>query len=993
MRDLGSLSVKLDADLRGLKSGLSQATSGIDRFSKASTKSFQSLSSAATSLKTALVGAFTGAAITAVKSSLSALEQIGDTAERLGVSTKFFQEYGYAAQQAGVSSEQFGTSLSKLSQNVAEAQQGNKQLQEAFAEVGVTLDELGSLSSEEIFKQVIEGIGNLTSEAQQLETTRQIMGKTADSFVNLAKMGGAGIDELVSKANKLGLVVPEELIQNASEASDAIDTVGETISKTFGGALAANKDQIIAFGQAIIDVVRALAPFLEYMDEAVKIGAGFAVYSTIKTVFQGLSGALAGVASAFVTTTGAAAANTKAVEANVSATVKARAVTLMGIATQQAELQGKLQQQQAALASARATGVDTAATEANIAATQQQIASIRARVAAWKGAETATISAAIAQNAKTAADTAGAAAAGALARATAFLSTTMQRLGGPMGILFGVITAVSLLSGWFGKAKKSASELQGEIDGLIGSLETLTEAQLEANRVKFATNIAEQANEVAKANAAIQSTSRELASAQNRGDTGRVKELTERLQSLRQQAADAEAALMKTEEGQMKLDNILAKKREQATTRQTGGVSWTDEQATSLQTLSDKLDPASAKTREFTENIALLDNALKAGKISWEEYERLIALATTDSEALAKETEKLRKEQEKNEKETEKAAEKAEKLADEIQRTKEQFIDLIDPTASVKREMAEATKNFEQGGLSAEELAKVLEYLKEKMMDISDPDFKTDAEWKQYIEDVKGSVYPMNDLIKKQYELNEAMRLGKIDKPLFDLKNVQLGKEMTTVVNQLNEETNSFYAAMKEAGNEAFDAFTDAIINGEKLSEVFRGLEKDMLRIAMRALVSKPFETFLGGLGGMTQWGTRPGSQQTAMLAAQQSGFGGGLGGILGGLFSSIFSAKGNVFQSGNVVPFANGGVIGGPVGFRLSNGQLGLAGEAGAEAIMPLARTAGGELGVKAKGQGMTVINNINITTPTGKVSPYSIEQVQASVAQGLSRANMRNT
>ncbi len=52
--------------------------------------------------------------------------------------------------------------------------------------------------------------------------------------------------------------------------------------------------------------------------------------------------------------------------------------------------------------------------------------------------------------------------------------------------------------------------------------------------------------------------------------------------------------------------------------------------------------------------------------------------------------------------------------------------------------------------------------------------------------------------------------------------------------------------------------------------------------------------------------------------------------------------ANGGVFSAGNVVPFANGGIVNRPTAFR-----LGVMGEAGPEAIMPLRRGADGALGV----------------------------------------------
>lgn len=93
----------------------------------------------------------------------------------------------------------------------------------------------------------------------------------------------------------------------------------------------------------------------------------------------------------------------------------------------------------------------------------------------------------------------------------------------------------------------------------------------------------------------------------------------------------------------------------------------------------------------------------------------------------------------------------------------------------------------------------------------------------------------------------------------------------------------------------------------------------------------------------------------------------------------SVFSAKGNVFAGGNVVPFANGGILSGPIAFPMNGGKTGVAGEAGPEAIMPLGRNAKGELGVKG---GQTVI--VNISTP----DVAGFRQSRRQIAQDVQRA-----
>jgi hypothetical protein len=88
---------------------------------------------------------------------------------------------------------------------------------------------------------------------------------------------------------------------------------------------------------------------------------------------------------------------------------------------------------------------------------------------------------------------------------------------------------------------------------------------------------------------------------------------------------------------------------------------------------------------------------------------------------------------------------------------------------------------------------------------------------------------------------------------------------------------------------------------------------------------------------------TGGGSGNMATIAA-----GGG-----GGKVPSKGSALGNAFYDGNVIPFAMGGVTASMGYFPMANGGIGSLAEAGAEAILPLARGPDGRLGVQTTGDG----------------------------------------
>ena len=81
----------------------------------------------------------------------------------------------------------------------------------------------------------------------------------------------------------------------------------------------------------------------------------------------------------------------------------------------------------------------------------------------------------------------------------------------------------------------------------------------------------------------------------------------------------------------------------------------------------------------------------------------------------------------------------------------------------------------------------------------------------------------------------------------------------------------------------------------------------------------------------------------------------------LTGWFKGLFgNADGNAFIDGKVQKYAYGGVVNKPTLFPMANG-MGLMGEAGAEAILPLSRGSDGKLGVKAQGGGTNIVVNVD--------------------------------
>lgn len=114
------------------------------------------------------------------------------------------------------------------------------------------------------------------------------------------------------------------------------------------------------------------------------------------------------------------------------------------------------------------------------------------------------------------------------------------------------------------------------------------------------------------------------------------------------------------------------------------------------------------------------------------------------------------------------------------------------------------------------------------------------------------------------------------------------------------------------------------------------------------------------------------------------SAVGKGMQSMLGGLMPF---EKGAAFRAGRVAAFARGGIVDGPTQFPMRGG-LGLMGEAGPEAIMPLARGADGKLGIRS---GSEAGGNVQVTMHISTPDVAGFQRSQSQIAAEMSRAMQR--
>ncbi|MCI9866089.1 phage tail tape measure protein [Rhizobium skierniewicense] len=171
---------------------------------------------------------------------------------------------------------------------------------------------------------------------------------------------------------------------------------------------------------------------------------------------------------------------------------------------------------------------------------------------------------------------------------------------------------------------------------------------------------------------------------------------------------------------------------------------------------------------------------------------------------------------------------------------------------------------------------------------------------------------------------------------------------LVSVMDDLEKRSQRFGSALTSA-------LQAATTGGKGLDSVLQGLGTRLSNIALSAGL-KPLEN---------------------MLSSAVSGLTSGAG--------SLFAfANGGV--PGRVTPFADGGVVSSPTFFPMG-GDMGLMGEAGSEAILPLKRGADGSLGVAAGGGGGGAQIVFNVTASDAASFRRSEGQISAMLARSVGR------
>ena len=197
---------------------------------------FKSVTVNAAKAAAAAVGAVTGAVTAVVKATVDAANetaQYGDkidkSSQKLGVSAEFYQEWDAVLQHSGTSMDAMSATFKKLS-TASNDLTATKKTTAAFEQLGLSMDEVSKMSSEDLFATVVGKLQQMEEGTERTAIATTLLGKGAQELGPLFNTSAEDTQAMLDKVNELGGVMSNDAVKASAAYQDSLQDLQTSIS-------------------------------------------------------------------------------------------------------------------------------------------------------------------------------------------------------------------------------------------------------------------------------------------------------------------------------------------------------------------------------------------------------------------------------------------------------------------------------------------------------------------------------------------------------------------------------------------------------------------------------------------------------------------------------------------------------------------------------------------------------------------------------------------
>ena len=261
--DLFSLVARLTLDRSDYEKGIGEAEGEAQTFAS---KLRNGLGTAA-KVGTAAVAAISTATVamgSALVSNAGQVAAYGDNidkmSQKLGLSAEAYQEWDAIMQHSGTSIESMTAGMKTLVNAAASGA-------EEFQAIGLSQEQVASMSQEDLFAATITGLQNMEDESQRTVLATKLLGRSAMELGPLLNTSAADTEAMRKRVHDLGGVMSKEAVKAAAAYQDSL----QDMTTAYDGL---KRNLVSKFLPGITTVMDGLADVFSGEDGVGKIGEG-----------------------------------------------------------------------------------------------------------------------------------------------------------------------------------------------------------------------------------------------------------------------------------------------------------------------------------------------------------------------------------------------------------------------------------------------------------------------------------------------------------------------------------------------------------------------------------------------------------------------------------------------------------------------------------------------------------------------------------------------
>ncbi len=207
-----------------------------------------------------------GAVVAKTREAVETFDKIGESAEKIGVTTDAFQELQYAAMLSGVGAEGMEKALEQLNRRAGETAAGVGEAKDTFKRLGVSvLDESGKIkTADALLVELAEKFEGIKSPAERAAAAGKLFGEELGTkMAAMLAKGTAEMEKLRQEARDLGVVVDEHILKSAAGAADKLDAMAKAIDINLKTAVIDLAPELARMAELIARSVRAVSDLLD----------------------------------------------------------------------------------------------------------------------------------------------------------------------------------------------------------------------------------------------------------------------------------------------------------------------------------------------------------------------------------------------------------------------------------------------------------------------------------------------------------------------------------------------------------------------------------------------------------------------------------------------------------------------------------------------------------------------------------------------------------